>query len=286
MPFCEKCGGSIEPGSKFCDNCGVQLDNQALSTPPQPTNSQEPALQPTSQRPPAPAAPPSSAPIPPIYIAVGIVVVVIIIALVFASGAMPGSSNHVTSSSGLSQEVLAGDIDNLGFGWPKGFDVFLGQKTPAHTWPFSPEIDDVPGTDRMLVGSGLNPGLKGYGQDGYTRDSKWPDNTPVPITLSYTPSGKRVASAQLQIFTDDFQPVIMQSRFEATLNGKRANFIENVVNKLNQTGPIGQLVTFDVPGEFFPDIESGNLNVLIDDPNTGMGDGFAIDFIRLLVVYK
>ena len=283
MPFCENCGETIEPGSKFCDNCGVSIDDPST---PQPTNRQEPAQTPTFQRSPAPQAPPTSAPIPPIYIAVGIAVVVIIIALVFASGVMSKPTDHVISSSGISQEVLAGDLDNLGFGWPVGFDVFSGLKTPAHTWPFSPEIDDVPGTDRMLVGSGLNPGLKGYSQDGYTRDSKRPDNIPVPITLSYTPSGKKVASAQLQILTDDFQPGVMQSRFEVTLNGKRASFIENVVNKLDQTGPTGQLFTFDVPSEFFPDIESGKLSVLIDDPNTGMGDGFAIDFIRLLIVYK
>lgn len=242
-------------------------------------------------------------PISPTYIAVGIVVIVIIIALVFASGVMSGFSNHIVtpstpvtpvstsskaSSSGISQEVLVGDIDNMGFGWPGGFDVFSGQNTPSpsHTWPWSPEKDDALGTDRILVGSGLNSGIKGYGEDGYTINSKRPENLPVPITLSYTPSGKKVASAQLQLFIDDLQPVVFKSRFEATLNGKRAAFIENVVNKFDQTGPTGQLLTFDVPGEFFPDIESGKLRVLIDDPNTGMGDGFAIDFVRLLIVYK
>ncbi len=94
MPFCENCGETIEPGSKFCDNCGVPIDD--LSTP-QPASLPPPPQAPTFQGSPAPTAPPTSAPIPPIYIAVGIAVVVIIIALVFASGAMSGSSKHVVT---------------------------------------------------------------------------------------------------------------------------------------------------------------------------------------------
>ena len=85
MPFCENCGETIEPGSKFCDNCGVPIDDPST---PQPASLPPPPQAPTFQGSPAPAAPPASAPIPPIYIAAGIVVVVIIIALVFASGVL------------------------------------------------------------------------------------------------------------------------------------------------------------------------------------------------------
>jgi hypothetical protein len=33
--------------------------------------------------------------------------------------------------------VRAGDVDNLGFGWPGCFDPFSGQSGPEHGWPWS-----------------------------------------------------------------------------------------------------------------------------------------------------
>ena len=55
--------------------------------------------------------------------------------------------------------VRTGDINNLGFGWPKGFDPFSGQSTPGHPWP---NIDHIPpnappGTDRIMLGTGVMP---------------------------------------------------------------------------------------------------------------------------------
>ena len=38
--------------------------------------------------------------------------------------------------------VQVGDIDNLGFGWPNGFDPFTGKSTPVHRFPYLPEADD------------------------------------------------------------------------------------------------------------------------------------------------
>src|SRR6185437_15470627 len=55
--------------------------------------------------------------------------------------------------------VRTGDINNLGFGWPKGFDPFSGQSTPPHQWP---DIEKIPsgapdGTDRILLGTSVMP---------------------------------------------------------------------------------------------------------------------------------
>ena len=34
--------------------------------------------------------------------------------------------------------VRTGDINNLGFGWPQGFDPFSGKSTPSHDYPWKP----------------------------------------------------------------------------------------------------------------------------------------------------
>ena len=132
MPFCENCGGSIEPGSKFCDNCGVPIDDQAPTTPvPIPL----PPQAPTSQGSPAPTAPPTSAPIPQIYIAVGIAVVVIIIALVFASGAMSGSSKHVIPPT-VKQVTPAKQVTTISTPTPKRI-VAPGQDPIIGVWRYN-----------------------------------------------------------------------------------------------------------------------------------------------------
>ena len=51
--------------------------------------------------------------------------------------------------------VRTGDINNLGFGWPKDYDPFSGKSTPPHPFPWSPKPGTPDGTDRMLLGSGV-----------------------------------------------------------------------------------------------------------------------------------
>lgn len=68
-----------------------------------------------------------------------------------------------------------------------------------------------------------------------------------------------------------------------TLDGRPAPDIAAVVNELEQTGPIGKLVTVQLLAEYLSLLDDGRLEILFDDPVTNAGDGFAIDFVRLLV---
>jgi len=189
-----------------------------------------------------------------------------------------GGTGTTTTTEEADLVCLVGDIDNLGFGWPKGFDVFSGRSTPSHRHPWNPESDDPPGTDRIMVGSGA----KGS-SDGYSKTTSKPDNNPQPITMECDLNGVVVKSATLQMFVDDFQSPRFGSKFQAKINNKRAPFLENVLNSLRQGGPIGKVITVQIPDEFLSDVSSGKLIIFIDDPETGVGDGYAIDFVRLLI---
>lgn len=178
--------------------------------------------------------------------------------------------------------VQLGDIDNLGFGWPKGFDPFSGKSTPIHEFPFAPEDDDPDGTDRILVISGYRTGSEGS-IDGYTYESSRPDNAPRPLVLEYDPSGITPRIAVLQLFVDDFQSERMGSRYRVWINGREAPDLAATVNALEQTGPIGKLLTVRLLPEYHDAVASGRLEILIDDPATDAGDGFAFDFARLLI---
>ena len=180
--------------------------------------------------------------------------------------------------------VRSGDIDNLGFGWEPGFNPFSGQSTPPHGFPWEPTGSDPTGTDLIMVPSSYI-GQSPFGEDGYTTSTTRPGNQPQTIQLNYQNrlGGRQVTRAILQLFVDDFQAPIWGSHFTALLNGRRAPFIERTLNALSQTGPIGKLVTIEVPAEFYPDVASGSLSLLIDDYETGAGDGYAIDFVKLLI---
>ena len=244
--------------------------------------------------------------------------------------------------------VRTGDINNLGFGWPSGFDPFSGNSTPAHPWPNFTQIPpQAPaGTDRVLIGTGVTPvhmhldrrtgkidrvmidsETKTAGGDGYSGDletcyalASLPDNVvditknpiqlapsvddrvlwantqfavdctrertltmPAPIVLDVGELPSKIDNVVVQIFVDDFQAAVFHSYFQVSLNGTRIPGFEDVINSLDQTGPIGKLVSMRLLPEYWPLLKSGTVSLLIDDPTTHVRDGYAIDFVRILV---
>jgi len=187
---------------------------------------------------------------------------------------------EVETGGGVTAEkiFITGDIDNLGFGFPKGFDVFSGNSTPSHGFPWKINPADAPGTDRIMVGTSARSN-----SDGYSSYTSRPDNSPQAITLLCPLNGMSVKSAVLQLFVDDFQAMAFGSKFTITINDRRASFIEEVINSLNQTGPIGKLISVKIPADFINEIQKGKLVIFIDDATTGLGDGYAVDFVRLII---
>jgi outer membrane protein OmpA-like peptidoglycan-associated protein len=268
--------------------------------------------------------------------------------------------------------VRTGDINNLGFGWPAGFDPFSGKSTPPHPWPNINQIpaQAPPGTDRIMVGTSAMPvhmivqPTAGHpdqitlesithtdGGDGYsgtslgdcyniredalqqmpnvlgdpvrraltekfvltnlpdsirdlapsslqnrlptyflvdpgsatrcTRDRALTMPTAIVLPVGQLPS--KIDNIVVQIFADDFQPVPLHSRFQVSLNGTRIPTFEYAINSLDQTGPIGKLLTLRLLPEYWPIVKSGTVKLLIDDPTTRVQDGYAVDFVRILV---
>lgn len=243
--------------------------------------------------------------------------------------------------------VRTGDINNLGFGWPSGFDPFSGKSTPAHLWPDIYQIPPQapPGTDRIMLGTGLtavhmslerNPGkldrimvdsvvrtTSGDGYSGAMRTcyligdlpgtivkritdhiqlspndevSLWVGTQraasctrerqltmPAPIVLDVGELPSKINSVIVQIFADDFQAPVYHSYFQVSLDGTRIPTFEYVINSLDQSGPIGKLVSMRLLPEYWPLLKSGTVKLLIDDPTTHVQDGYAVDFVRILV---
>lgn len=182
--------------------------------------------------------------------------------------------------------VRTGDINNLGFGWPDGFDPFSGKSTPSHNYPWDPRPGAPAGTDRILMGSVVNQhDVENHAGDGYSRwaEQNRAASTPVPVTLNVGALPASVKTVLVQMFLDDFQSRVWGSHFLVTLNGTRIPPFEAAVNSLEQTGPIGKLVSLKLLPEYWPLLKSGTVKILIDDPTTHAPDGYAIDFIRILV---
>lgn len=175
-----------------------------------------------------------------------------------------------------------GDIDNLGFGWPENFNLFSGTNTPSHSWPFTTELDDPAGTDKVLVVSSYDYSSS-VATDGYVGATSRPDNIPVAIDLSYDLKSIAVQSIVIQMFVDDFQASVWGAQYTVTVDGTRIPELETIINSLQQTGPIGKLITMQLPTTYNYLFEDGAASILVDDATTGAGDGFGIDFVRILV---
>lgn len=194
----------------------------------------------------------------------------------------------ITQASDAELIVRIGDIDNLGFDWPEGYDPFCGRLSDAHHYPWGGNESDLPGFDRILLSSKFKPEMDhSCGGDGYSAAYDPQTSKPPVFNLPASAAkGMVIKNAWLQLFIDDFQAPSFCSRFQFLINGKRFAEGEKILNAIDQTGPVGKLISLPLPEEFFEDIISGsNLKLSVDEVN-GAADGFAIDFIRLLVNRK
>ena len=183
-------------------------------------------------------------------------------------------------------KVRVGDIDNLGLGYQKGFDIFCAQTTQIHPWPFGVNLDSYAGTDKPMVSSSFKYPEEGeeIGKaDGYTHYTKRPYNLPIPIVLEYPKPTVEIKNVILQIMADDFQSPQIKSSFQFHINGKRLNYVENIINAINQTGPVAKLFQIGILEEDLHLFKDGKVSILIDDPTTGAGDGYVIDFVSILI---
>jgi outer membrane protein OmpA-like peptidoglycan-associated protein len=182
--------------------------------------------------------------------------------------------------------IRIGDIDNLGYGWPEDFNPFSGKSTPGHDWPFNINPDDAVGTDRVMIPSAFvkDPTHgNGCGGDGYSGgDHNLFKTEPLYMPLDFIKAAD-IKSAALLMFVDDFQSPGTCSRFRVWLNGKRLLPAEKILTGIDQTGPIGKLIFIKLPDDILPQLKSDKLRISIDDSTTYAADGFAIDFIKLLI---
>lgn len=186
--------------------------------------------------------------------------------------------------------IRVGDIDNLNYGFPEEYDPFSGRSTDAHPFPWTINKADARGTDRIMVPSSYKYGST-VEVDGYTSSTQRPGNNPVSVSIPLKELGSvKMDSASLQLFIDDFQAPSFNSKFQVKLNGLRFTEAEKMISLVNQTGPIGKLITLRLTPELMQKLSGDSLVIAIDDPVSKQGDGYAIDFVKLLInpkiIYK
>lgn len=190
--------------------------------------------------------------------------------------------------------VRVGDIDCLN----STDEEFLKNYNPfkkisySHEYPWNMNKKDAAGTDRMYVGTKATK--NDNSTDGYSSCFReWQEykeseyacaKDALKLTFSFKKEVKKVKvkSAALQICIDDFQAMSFNSKFTVKINGKNAQFLADAINRQNQTGPIAHIITVNIPSSFLKYIKKGKVTITIDE-TTGIGDGYAIDFAKLLI---
>lgn len=186
--------------------------------------------------------------------------------------------------------IRVGDIDNLGFGFDENFNPFTGRSTYSHSFPWDVNKTDARGTDRIMVPTSYKT-FNAVNQDGYTGTTSRPGNNPYTISIPLAEvKTVKVDSAALQFFIDDFQSPSMGSKFQVKINGLRFTEAEKMISRIDQTGPIGKLITLRLTPELLAKLNADSLVISIDDPTSKIGDGYALDFVKLLInpriIYK
>lgn len=183
--------------------------------------------------------------------------------------------------------IRVGDIDNLGFGWEENYDPFSGKSTFIHDFPWEYDPKEIKGMDCILLSSSVGKKEPPCSGDGYSSSLAYDKQSRRPQVLELplkSLKGASIQSAILQLFVDDFQAPNFCAKYQFSLNGKRFTDGERILNSLDQSGPIGKMVSIRLTGEALAALSaSDKLSIFIDDPTTGAADGFAIDFIKLLV---
>ena len=189
--------------------------------------------------------------------------------------------------------VRTGDIDALSGEDPNdlGYNPFTAVDQYSHNYPWPKDDTDPAGTDRIFVGThGLDEARDGYSsnyvwyKNGDDSENAYGDGA-LEITMEYDVSGISVRNALLQLCIDDFQAISFDSVFTVKLNGKDAPFIAELLNHVDQTGPTSYIVSAIIPSGFYSEISSGRLVITIDE-SAGVGDGYSVDFAKLLVNYN
>lgn len=181
--------------------------------------------------------------------------------------------------------IRIGDIDNLGYGWPENFNPFSGKSTDFHEWPFRIIPEDAKGTDRVMISSSYakNQNRLLCLEDGYsTGDVNKFKVVPLEMPLTSIKDAN-INSAALLMFIDDFQSPSTCSRFRVWFNGKRLAPAEKILEGIDQSGPVGKIIYIKIPSDMLPLLKKDKLVLSIDDSTTYAGDGYAIDFVKLLI---
>lgn len=204
------------------------------------------------------------------------------------------SSKSVTLSKTSEADLMVrlGDIDacnDESVVEEGGYNPFTAKDQYSHGYPWEEDPSDPEGTDRIYIGSKeTGDTCDGYSDSYYDwisgQDYACAKGS-MNITMNYDVSGVTVKNALLQICIDDFQALTWGSHFTVTLNGKDVPFIAELLNQVDQTGPTSYIISAIIPSGFYKEITSGKLVITIDE-TTGIGDGFAVDFVKLLINYK
>ncbi len=258
-----------------------------------------------------------------LFVSVFMLINLIVFAPITASAATTNSDGNWVSKNVVLKDtseaqlmVRSGDIDNFGFGWASNFNPFSGNDTAIHKFPWSTPDGEPDGLDKIMVVTGYNYNKS---SDGYSTETKRDryyrngvgyieSNKVQSINLEYSSqlNDVKVRNAVLQMFVDDFQPLKPNGTPPAGISGGNNHYttkitanvngqvreeavpeIDTIINNLDQSGPRGKLITVQIPDRLLYLVESGNISIKIDDTRSGItGDGYAIDFVKLLVNFK
>jgi len=172
--------------------------------------------------------------------------------------------------------VRAGDIDNMNAGWRIAYDPFSGERSRELPSKWEVAELDVAGTDRVMV-------VGGPRQGDVFASSLAPEEFFVEGVMSRFVPPPEIRSVHLQMFVSGIEQKKSATDFRFFIDGEEAEEISAQLRTVGVEDGEGALLTFRVPFRFNTAFESGEVNLELNADQPMRSNGFAIDFVKILI---
>ena len=158
--------------------------------------------------------------------------------------------------------VRVGDIDAVNdiAAIRGGYDPFAQKNGYVRGYSFTADGTDPAGTDEII-------------------------NDRLTVAMEYDAIDFTINNAMLQLCVYDFNTA-NNNVYTAALNGCDAPFAAELLNAANLAGGTPLMISFVIPPGFYPELETGRLEItiaVVDETNSD--GGLVIDFARLIINY-
>jgi hypothetical protein len=192
-------------------------------------------------------------------------------------GEWSAGSVELSDTEEAAWSIRMGDIDNMNAGWRIAFNPFKGGRARELPIAWETNVEDSAGTDRVMVIRGSRLG------DEFSTHAPQNDARIEPVTMNFLPPQIEIGTLHLQCFVSGLDQRSGGTPYSLLLNGQSFPEIDEQLRALDIPDRQGAMLTLRLPRAAHSLMQSGRVELVIDASEPAAANGYAFDFVRLLI---